>query len=307
MKKNRIFHVALLPALLFGVIFLHHPWIPNHDTLNTLHFLHYFFSHYSLQDHFPLWTPYQNWGKDLPLLSLLHVSPTNYFLFPIIHIFKLNIANYFYLCMVFEEIIFLSGCFFLGKTLFKHWASILFMCISLGGTALWFSQIHFNFRFYYFVPLVLYFFLKSVRKRTINDSLIGFNVIVLSSLYGNSFYHGVIAASFCVGILLFEFKRSHISWKEYRKSFNQLSIFLFLNLLVLSILAPLLVWLSPLPHLLTPRRAPDGLSSYTDFLTYGEGSSIFQFSEILTGLVLGRDTSVFAGILTPPLALAFFF
>lgn len=301
-SKLKLF-LPLLPVLLFAPTLFSHHWIPQHDTLGSVLWLQYFLG--QLQDSWaaPLWNPYTAWGHTSQLPWITAMSPSLCLLALIAKVFPgVNAGSLFYVSCLIDETILAVGVYALSRQIFKDRAVRLLVVFSIVGTVFWSSQVYWNFRSYYLLPLAFYFFHKGITESRLSKLLIGGLVLVTGAVVGNVVYilflHLLLAAVFIVAICFSESKSF--------PSFKQLSRFdgvvLVALLLAVILTVAFVKWLGT-PALLAVDRDAHGLVGYRTFLNHVVYSDLRYFQGVLDGLTNHFDVTVYGGILILPLAI----
>jgi hypothetical protein len=134
--------------------------IPVHDTIYFFHDFYFFYNELYSQGELAHWVPFGYYGLQSDYF-LIALSPAYYltglfgYIFGITNAFALFKAGVFL-----EQVVFLFGVYRLAGITFKRKATVAFVCLaSVGGTVL-LSQILFNFRTYYLLPLTIYLIVR---------------------------------------------------------------------------------------------------------------------------------------------------
>lgn len=279
--------------------------LPSHDTLANLFWYHYFLS--ALREApttAPVWNPFMTWGSPTHLHWAVGLSPSMLLLTPLGVMFSsLSATTLFYASLLLDEFLLLGGVYLLSGLLFRRETARAFVCLSMVGTVVWSSQIYWNFRLYYLLPLALYFLLRAARERSWISAGAAFTILLAASFVGNILY--VAAVLFLLGTFFFLAFR----WTEDKTGASspvgKSLLYLFPLLLVTSL--GLLFYDGP-PYLVASGRDAAGMVSRDQFLGYEMYSDLRYFGGFLHGLELPLDVSTFGGLLVAPLALyAIFF
>lgn len=299
--------LCLLPLCLFQIIVFGQKWIPLHDTLSDLFYTHYFLRQFAETGEIPLWSPHLNWGRDNNLLLLVHFSPFQLALAPLVRILSsLNIIHLLYASLFLEECMLLAGTYAFASLLYSRTASVVFVTLSLTGTALWLGQIFFNFRIYYSLPLVLYFIWKGCQTSQLWRIGVALFIALLTGCMGNAIYP-LIVQSLVVTIFFctwFWIHRPHPRFGFGRKEAGAL----IANLILVTVLAVFLTH-GVHPVFNSPGREIEGSATYEKFVNLDRPAFFEGFSGILDGLgndrgyALDYNATAYGGLLMLPLAL----
>ncbi len=179
-----------LPSLLNYTFFFH-------DTLYSFVLFHLAYSEFFFNRELLQWLPFSTYGVQNDFLGISLLSPANYFVGIIGGILKIRSVLLLYKISLFlEQLIFLAGMYALSKSLFKNKATIAVVCISSIGSTVLLTQIGLNFRFYYCIPLAIYFLRLFLTKYKPQFLVLTLNILILSVLG---------SAPYCAVIIFFEF------------------------------------------------------------------------------------------------------
>src|SRR5579864_2818919 len=133
------FLYALLPSVLFYTVILSRNWIPIHDAFEATNIAYFLFNEAVTHHALPLWYPYINNGIDANWYVAFTLGPSLATMLPAARLLgRGDLLQYYYLSMFLDELILLIGTYLLARTLFKSRLTILFVCIAMTGSTLWF-------------------------------------------------------------------------------------------------------------------------------------------------------------------------
>lgn len=300
-SKLKLF-LPLAPLILFAPTLFSHHWIPQHDTLGSVLWLQYFMGQIHDSWAAPLWNPYTAWGHTAQLPWITSMSPSLCLLALIAKVFPgLNAVSLFYVSCVIDELILAAGVYALASQVFKDRAVRLLVCFSIVGTVFWSSQVYWNFRSYYCLPLAFYFFLTGIRQERMQKLILGFLILVSSAVLGNIVYilflHLMLAGVFIGAICYAEQKK--LPWPTKLTGLDGLLLCGVIAALVLTF--TFIKWVGT-PTLLAVERDANGMVGYRTFLNHVVYADLRYFTGILDGLSNHFDVTVYGGLLMLPFA-----
>ncbi len=160
--------LAVLAVLLlvFNELLRPDPFLPVQETLQVFEGFHYFYSHFYHFGEIPNWSLYGTYGAPSGLWQLLYLTPASYAAIVLGRLFRMeNALNVFNLAILVEQMVLLVGVYKLARLLYARRETVFFVCVGAMGSAVWYSQIWWNFRIYYMVPLLLYFLVSFFLRR----------------------------------------------------------------------------------------------------------------------------------------------
>jgi len=177
--------VLALLLLLFTQVLRPHPFLPVHETLTVFQGFHYFYSNVFHVGELPRWCVYGTYGTPSALWQLLYLTPASYAAMAVGRLLRMqNVLAVFDLSLFIEQVILLVGVYKLSRLLYARRHTAYLVCIGAMGSAVWYSQVWWNFRIAYTLPLMLYFLISFfTRRRPWYLWLTGMTFVV--SLLGN--------------------------------------------------------------------------------------------------------------------------
>ncbi|MPZ78649.1 MAG: YfhO family protein [Deltaproteobacteria bacterium] len=297
------FFYALLPSCLFYIDILKGQWVPIHDTFQVTNIAYFVFNEFVQNNVIPLWYPYINYGVDNNWFLAITVGPSLALLLPIAKLFShINFLSFYYASLFLDEIILLVGGYLLARFLFKSSFTLVFVCIGLASSTLWYAQVWYNFHFYYFFPLSLYLTLKGCSENSFWRLILGASLSILSS-FGNLPYLILMQVLTLVVFLATAWWSYGLNWTSaWRKvSWREVSV------TVLGIVGAgtyILLLVYGVEHVnYNPGREHGNVVDLRGFLTYGGNIGFRKFSELFTGTSWSLDINVYSGVLVLSLGL----
>lgn len=291
------FLFALLPSALFYTVILSRNWIPIHDTLWATHTAYFALNELITHHAVSLWFPFINYGIDTNWILPLTFGPSLATLSAVARILNRgDLLQYFYLALFLDELVLLAGTYLLARFLFRRRLTVVFVCIAMTGSTLWFAQPWFNFHLYYFVPLSAYFVLTGCARNDLWRVLAG-GLVLLVSEFGNIPYYPVMHA-LTYALLVAG------AWWAYR--FDVRSALSRAGVRELTVLAACVltaaVYLTFLAYGVSHinydiGRTRSAVVGAEDFLTYGGAVGLAKFAELITGVSWDVDANAYAGAL----------
>ncbi|MBI4549747.1 MAG: hypothetical protein HY714_02350 [Candidatus Omnitrophica bacterium] len=300
--------LALLAAeCLFYALFLSSPRIPRGSDGFQYFALQYFFlNHAVTAGETPLWIPFLTHGNlaAVPYLSssgalqqiALSAGPL---------LGSAPFLSIFYSGFLVEELILVAGTWLLGRRFIRSTPGLLVACASAAGSCVWADSPWFNFHLFYALPLLLHWlhrFLETGRWRYLTAAGCFFAYQCFGSL---AYFVPLLSLTVFLYFLFFAlFNRTQ--WPDCLSTTPQRLAGLGAGLLIV------IAWAVPLLFLLAeaswvvrynPGRNPDASVTLSQFLSYGGNLSPWNWLELATGISPHLEFTLYAGLLTPFLAL----
>src|SRR5262245_10823985 len=131
---------------------------PFHDTFYNFVNFEVFYSHFFLEHDLVRWYPYGAYGHPAGLFQAISLSPLSYAFGLGGALLRVqNPLLLFHLSSVAEHAVFVLSVYALARRLFARRTTALVLGIAACGTVVWHIQQWFEIRFFYLLPLVLYF------------------------------------------------------------------------------------------------------------------------------------------------------
>jgi len=304
-KKFNIDFCALLLILLCVNIPLSQKFmLPLRDSMNTFGMFYYFYNEYFFHGTIAQWSPFNVYGMPAHYTQLVSLTPASYLFLFLGKLFQIkNVMLLFKVSMLFEQLVFLMGMYFLSRTLYRRRITIFIICVSAIACNVWLSQIYFNFRIYYTFPLISYFIILFFSKKSPGHLCCAIIIGIISTL-------GVLPYFALLWIFLF-FILFLSLYYQYRVPTNKLfklsaSNVVGFSLTVLLALA-FFFFFKNITHFVSisaPNRLPGGGTDLKTFLTYGGNPDLF---EVLKSFLFAKplylstgawlDNTVYLGLL----------
>ncbi|HKX18685.1 MAG TPA: hypothetical protein VJT33_11800 [bacterium] len=290
------FLYALVPSVLFYTVILSRNWIPIHDAFQITNIAYFIFNETAKHHAVPLWYPYINYGVDANWYLLFTLGPSLATLLPVAWLLGSgDLLHYYYVSMFLDELILLVGTYLLARTLFKSRLTIVFVCVAMTGSTLWFAQPWWNFHLYYFVPLSAYLIITGAARTELWRVLAG-GLVLLISEFGNLPYFPVVHA-LTYALLLAG------AWWAYRfdvrsalrRAGARELIVCIASVLTAGVYLVLLAY--GVHHINYDLGRTRNVVSPVDFLTYGGAIGVTKFTELFTGTSFDLDANAYAGVL----------
>ena len=263
-------------VLLINIPFLANRSLPQHDTKYVLGIFDYFYSNVLHAHEMPHWMCYGLYGLDAAACHATFMTGASY-----LALFFgkcLGIADslsLFEISLCMEQLLFLLGLYLLSKSLFKERAAVFCVCLTSICTLYLHSQIFFNFRMYYLLPLEFFFL---IRLRKGDSGFYGWlaGIVALLGPLGNAPYvypfWAFVLTLFSIGLF---WDRPGAFGSMFRRSWpNVCAAFFFIALLV--------------SFILTLRRALDNVEFLSPLRTAGSGKVLLHVFLTYGGHDLGE-------------------
>jgi len=138
---------------------------PGHDTIYHFWSFHIFYNNFYWNGELTRWLPFGTYGIPSDYWQVTALTPASYLTGLLGKLFQFkNSLLLFKASMLLEQWILLLGSYLLLNQLFRNRSATLFVCCGLIGSTFWLYQIHWNFRIYYLLPMILYFLIRFFRE-----------------------------------------------------------------------------------------------------------------------------------------------
>ena len=140
--------------------------LPVHDTLYAYESFHVAYRELYYYGHLPHWAPFAAYGMPAGLFQTIFFTP-NCYLVGLIGLLVRSQDTWllFKLAMVLDQLVFITGLYLLGRRLYVRRSATVLVCVAAAGSLLWHTQVHFNFRIYYLLPLLMHELVRFVDTR----------------------------------------------------------------------------------------------------------------------------------------------
>ena len=300
------FLALLLVLILINCVFWNDSSWLQHDTLGAFQVFYFFYNDWFYHGELPRWIPFGMYGRQSDVLQIMILTPASYFSILVGWLLKVkNVLLVFKLSVFFEQLMLLVGTYLLSRLLYRSRVTAFFVCVGIVTSTVWFIQIFLNLRFYYLLPMILYFFLRFLKEKDISDLWIS-GIVFVASLFGNAFHFAAmyLFILLIIGVSLVAQGRGAISDVPQFK-FRPTAWFL-LCVLVLMMLAYLYP-VSQVPRYLTSyvidRSSESFTSNVEQFLIYGRNTGLQKFLGLMyagpvdIGHPMGLDYTMYVGFL----------
>ncbi len=283
-----------LEALLVLFLILDQRYPRLHDGFQYFALQYYFLNNAVMSGEIPQWLPFMiqgtaaNWWYEV---QAGFVQQFYFLIAPWLHHF--NFLTLFHVSMFWDQILLLSGTWFLSKRLFEDPSCRFFITLTVSGTSLWMDQPWYNFHFFYALPWILecgHRFLQGGRWRHV---LLAGNLAALQMLGGLPYMLPVVtlivAVYFSIHLL---FVQKHLPPIRFSMGF-----YAAMATAGLTFLAIFLTLKSGTDQIASYHRGrnPDGTASLISFLTYATNPTPAMWKEILLGVSPGLDYTLYMG------------
>lgn len=295
---------ALLLLALLYVPILGRRVVPAHDTLQVAQVVYDFFNGWVQDGEIPLWFPCYSYGAVANWYLAITMGPSFCMLLPLAGwIPGPNFMSWFYAGMLLDEMFLLLGTYLLARRLFRSDWAVFFVCAAMVGSTIWFAQIWFNFRIYYFFPLAMHAMWTGCERASLWRVLAG-GAVLLWTAFGNLFYYPILHALAC-GVFLVGTSFAHrMRWVEaLRRSGWREGIVCCLAAVPAAAYFAFLK--RGVDFVSVTGRGTGGRTSIEDFLTYA-GTGLNRLSDLVTGMAWTGEYNGYAGILVLCLAVSGF-
>ena len=138
-----------------------------HDTFYNFANFEVFYSHFFLEGDLVRWYPYGTYGHPAALFQVISLSPLDYLFGLCGAILRVpDPLLLFKLATIAEHLVFVLSVYVLARHLFSARATALVLGVAACGTVVWHVQQWFELRFFYLLPLVLYFAITFLEQRS---------------------------------------------------------------------------------------------------------------------------------------------
>ncbi len=298
-----LFTLLILIELIITFFLINGRRMGGHDTFYYFSLQYYFLNSAVTSGEIPQWIPYLTHGTTaswwyniqgvIGLLTplLLMIAKT---------LRSMNFLDIFHVSIFYEKIFLLTGIWLLAKRFYSSIFTVFFVACSVLGSCLWISQLHFNFHFYYCLPLILYFFHRFFETKKWLFLFLATNLLCFQTL-GNVAYFLpavtlIIFLYFTTFFIFLKDKKSFLVDLFPRNAGDYCFILLTIGTLLYFI--PFMkLSMDPQIFNLSDGRSNAGDISLTDFLHYGGTIKPLMWLELLIGISPGLDYNLYIGLL----------
>lgn len=304
MSNRRVLFVVILAlqGLVYGYLFLTHRLPKGHDTQSVFVLQYLFQAHGGA-----LWMPYlahgvvSTWFANLQsgllqnVLLLAGGLPAGAPMLPA-----------FYAGLFLEDLILLLGVWRLGARFYRTPAAQFFVTLAALGSSMWISNLYWNHRLIYAVPLVIALLLDVLETGSRPKLFLAASLAGLQ-LLGNPPYIPVLsclaAGLFLAVHVVFHRRRLRASLPLFRPRPVDAAWLAAVVLVVAAVCVSILHGLGSIRQYHAGRN-PDGTVALDAFLTHAGGANPLRYLDLLLGITPSKDYSVYCGLFTVLLAAA---
>lgn len=301
-----LFLLCLLEVSLFICYLLWTRLVPpGHDTWWHMTMQYFQMNAIVQGEWFAKWCPYDVHGttgffsltglSSIPLFFFMNVAP-----FLNSQGLVTNFLPYYYLHILFAEVVLLTGVWLLGRRLYRHPLTVYFVAISITISSIWLEQYHFNLFIYHALPLTLYLIHTGLENNSRWRIFLAGDLCLFTSInvapYCSIIQLLVIVVYFTAYLILYprEIREIIDTWKWRRRD---LMVAACLGLLAAALFYCSLhdvghIYVEPMG------RNPDGTVPFKVFNTYADFLGIRKYLEMFIGLnVFTPDIIPYRGFL----------
>ncbi len=307
---RRLFALLLgLQALVSFYLALSHRIPKGHDTLSVYLLQYLFLAHSSSGGGPLLWMPnlahgiVSTWFADLqaaPLQSAILLAggvPSGTPMLPL-----------FYAGLFVEDLILLIGIWRLGRRFYRRPTTRFFVAVAAMGSSLWVTNIYWNHRLIFAVPLVISLLLDVLDTGSRGKLFLAVSLASLQ-LLGNAIYIPVLSS---LAILLFIVvhlaarpSRLRLALQHLRPRATDVLWIAAIAVTVGAVCTALVQGLGSIRQF-HPGRNADGSVPLDAYLTFPGGINPLRYLDFFVGLTPSSDYSLYCGLLTAVFALLAF-
>ena len=280
-----------------------------HDTFQHFNNLYYFLNNACLYGEVPQWIPFIMQG--IPAAHIYCLQDGAGLLFQVLYhtdglVRNLNALTLFYADILVNEILLLVGTWLWAKRTFASLSTVFFVSVGVIGSAVWYSQIYFNFAFFTAVPLIIYLLHCFFDTKQWRYLCAAFNLWVIHSLTVHAYFIPVTSFIIFVYFLfsaLFNFEKYKSAVQSLR--WRGWPFWGCLSGIALSaaLFSVLLIAKDPAVISFTPGRSSEGAVILPVFLSHGGATQAEKWTELFLRQSWLWDLTLYAGLLTACLAL----
>src|SRR6266508_2476552 len=158
--------LAVLVVLASNLPYWSRTILPLHDTLYAYEGFHVAYRELFYYGHLPHWAPFAAYGMPAGLFQTMLFTPSSYLVGLIgLLLRSRDTLLLFNVAMLVDQVILVTGLYFLGRRLYARRSAIVLVCVAAAGSSVWYTQAHFNVRIYYLLPLLIHELLRFVETR----------------------------------------------------------------------------------------------------------------------------------------------
>ncbi len=291
--------VVFLEISLTSYLITHRRMVAGHDGFEWFADQWFFINSRVSHHEIPLWTPYMDHGQVTSYIyNRLGMFMNVLMLFSgwIKHV---NFFILFYAGLFFDRFVLLAGTWLLAKRYFKNPVTVFFVASTVVASTVSLTQITHTILLIYCLPLTLYLlhrFFDAWKWQWL------FLAVFLISVVSVNVYYFI--APFSLAVFMYfavTFTVAPVNFTDLKIKRSDLAWLIAIGAIVLLMLRVFCLEHDPLWCIHVPYREPNGHIPLDVFLQYGGGVYLFKWWELFLGTSLGRDNTLYMGILTLPL------
>ncbi|OGX31469.1 MAG: hypothetical protein A2787_10070 [Omnitrophica WOR_2 bacterium RIFCSPHIGHO2_01_FULL_48_9] len=304
-KENILF--TFLVVLLIGMQLpsFQKDYLPVKDSFSIFAMFYYFYSEFFYHGHLAQWAPFEMYGLPTHFLQWQALTPAGYLCLLVGKILHVeNVMLLFKVSILGDQLMVLVGSFLLARILFRNPATVFVVCLAAIASSFWYTQLSFNFRMYYMLPLIFYLFIRFYEEQLPAYFWLAWTAFVVSLAGMTIYFISVWAWILCI-------------FHAWMISVNPKCLLGLFNRERKNIAAAVLFFVTAACFLYFLVNITDGVQFYNvgrdsgagntalnEFLSYGENPTVaalvksFIYAEPLFLPIGSRmDISVYAGLL----------
>jgi hypothetical protein len=168
-KRDSLAFLSLFGCLAALRIFLAvNRTIPfKYDSFFALQLQYVFFNEVAVKGSIPLWFPYIGTGVPATLMFVFGGSPFPSVLYPFASLLTgVNFLYIFEAGILFDEFIFLLGCFLLARRYFRNLETVIFVSAAAAFTLCFTTEVIWLLALFYLIPITIYCLDRAIRDRS---------------------------------------------------------------------------------------------------------------------------------------------
>ncbi len=268
-------------------------FLPLHDTMQVFQVFHYLYSGVYILGQIPQWIAENAYGMPSDFWVLLGISPAGWLSMGLGKLLGITNALFvFKISIVVERWMFVTGVYLLASQLFERRYTIFFVCAGAAASSYWSTQIWWDLRIYYLLPLSLFFLIRFVDSGR-GEFFWLTGIVSILSFFGNLPYFVPIHLLSLSAIFVITAWKTKLDWRApfRKKQKNLVCLFSF----IFFTMAYLLFAHHTMGKLyisVNGRDPETGLAYVNTFLTYGGRPELSTLAKLfLTGWPLRGDWS----------------
>ncbi len=297
-----LFSIALVLQALFFIWFIIQSRIPiGHDTFQYFSLQYYFLNNAVFSYKTPLWMPFMTQGTVASwwygLQAGLLVNALSLFA-PLLK--GVSFVYIFLAGFWVDELILLIGCWLWARLFFGNIVSVFFFTVTMVMTSVWWTQPWYNFHLYYCLPLMFYCIHRLVSTSLARYAFVLVGILILQ-LLGNLPYFFPMTAfmlALYLGAWLIFYPSGFVAL--FRLRWKWISIVLFAAVLC-GLYYYTVTYGTDQIVCYNLGRGQGHTTNLNGFLNYGGALNPEKWAEMILGVSLNLNYTLYAGVLVVPL------